>query len=136
MITLLKDKNRQIETVFRFVGLADSLSSVAFLRKSLPYYCLPEKPEGEVRMETEEMFHPLLKNCVANTIRIEGRSILFTGSNMSGKTTFIRTLGVNMLAAQTLHTAFARADADENACHDPCRPDAFRQPFRRQKVSI
>ena len=59
-------------------------------------------------METEEMCHPLLENCVANTIRIEGRSILFTGSNMSGKTTFIRTLGVNMLAAQTLHTAFAR----------------------------
>lgn len=108
VITLLKDKNRQIETVFRFVGLADSLSSVAFLRKSLPYYSLPGKPEGEVRMETEEMFHPLLKNCVANTIRIKGRSILFTGSNMSGKTTFIRTLGVNMLATQTLHTAFAR----------------------------
>ena len=54
VITLLKDKNRQIETVFRFVGLADSLSSVAFLRKSLPYYSLPGKPEGEVRMETEE----------------------------------------------------------------------------------
>ena len=54
------------------------------------------------------MYHPLLENCIANTIRIEGRSILFTGSNMSGKTTFIRTLGVNMLTAQTLHTAFAR----------------------------
>ena len=49
-----------------------------------------------------------MENCVSNTISIKGRSILFTGSNMSGKTTFIRTLGVNILAAQTLNTAFAR----------------------------
>ncbi|WP_288207881.1 hypothetical protein [uncultured Parabacteroides sp.] len=108
VVTLLKDKNRDIETVFRFIGLVDTLSSVVFLRKSLSYYSLPEQPEAELRVEADEMYHPLLENCVANTIRIEGRSILFTGSNMSGKTTFIRTLGVNILVAQTLHTAFAR----------------------------
>lgn len=109
VVTLLKDKNRDIETVFRFVGLADCLSSVVFLRMSLPYYSLPEQPSGDVRVEANDMYHPLLENCVANTIRIEGRSILFTGSNMSGKTTFIRTLGINILTAQTLHTAFARS---------------------------
>lgn len=108
MVRLLKDKNAAIETVFRFVGLTDSLSSVAFLRKRLPYYCLPGQPDVEVRMEADEMYHPLVEDCVSNTISIKGRSILFTGSNMSGKTTFIRTLGVNILAAQTLNTAFAR----------------------------
>lgn len=108
VVTLLKDKNRHIETVFRFVGLVDSLSSVVFLRKHLPYYSLPTRPENGDRVTADEMYHPLLENCVANTIRIERRSVLFTGSNMSGKTTFIRTLGVNILAAQTLHTAFAR----------------------------
>lgn len=108
VIGLLKDKNRDIDTVFRFVGLADSLLSVTFLRERLPYYSVPEPSEDAVRVEAEGMYHPLVENCVANTIRIEGRSILFTGSNMSGKTTFIRTLGVNLLVAQTLHTAFAR----------------------------
>lgn len=108
VIGLLKDKNRDIDTVFRFVGLADSLLSVTFLRERLPYYSVPEPSEDAVRVEAEGMYHPLVENCVANTIRIEGRSILFTGSNMSGKTTFIRTLGVNLLVTQTLHTAFAR----------------------------
>lgn len=108
VVTLLKDKNRYIETVFRFVGLADCLSSVVFLRKALPYFSLPGEAGNDVRVEAEDMYHPLLADCVPNTIRIEGRSILFTGSNMSGKTTFIRTLGINMLVAQTLHTAFAR----------------------------
>ena len=105
---LLKDKNAAIETVFRFIGLADRLSSVAFLRKGLPSYCLPEQPDGEVRVEADGMYHPLVENCVPNAIGIQGRSVLFTGSNMSGKTTFIRTLGVNILVAQTLNTAFAR----------------------------
>ena len=107
-VRLLKDKNAAIETVFRFIGLADSLSSVAFLRKGLPSYCLPEQPDGEVRVEADGMYHPLVENCVPNAIGIQGRSVLFTGSNMSGKTTFIRTLGVNILVAQTLNTAFAR----------------------------
>lgn len=107
-VRLLKDKNAAIETVFRFVGLADSLSSVAFLRKGLPSYCRPEQPDGKVRVEADGMYHPLVENCVPNAIGIKGRSVLFTGSNMSGKTTFIRTLGVNILVAQTLNTAFAR----------------------------
>lgn len=108
VVTLLKGKHRDIETVFRFVGLIDSLSSIVFLRKNLPYYSLAEQPQDDVRVEADSIYHPLLENCVANTIRIEGRSILFTGSNMSGKTTFIRTLGVNILVAQTLNTVFAR----------------------------
>ena len=35
------------------------------------------------------------------------KSALITGSNMAGKTCFMRTIGVNLLAAKTLHTCFA-----------------------------
>lgn len=77
-VRLLKDKNAAIETVFRFIGLVDSLSSVAFLRKGLPSYCLPEQPDGEVRVEADGMYHPLVENCVPNAIGIKGR---FKGTN-------------------------------------------------------
>ena len=46
------------------------------------------------------MYHPLVKNCVSNSIQMNG-GIILTGSNMSGKTTFMRTLGV----CQTLYNA-------------------------------
>lgn len=114
IVRLLSDEqpaifqNRKIETVYRFVGLADCLLSVCFLREHLPYYCLPEKPGEGHRLVSESMYHPLIEDCVANSIDIQDKSVLLNGSNMSGKTTFIRIIGINVLAAQTLHTAFAR----------------------------
>jgi hypothetical protein len=55
-------------------------------------------------IETTRLAHPLIPAArrVANDLTIgrEERLILVTGSNMSGKTTFLRTLGVNLLMAQ------------------------------------
>jgi len=60
------------------------------------------------RFSTEEMIHPLIENCVSNNVDLDGKSMLLTGSNMSGKTTFIRTVAINSLLAQTLHISFAK----------------------------
>lgn len=46
----------------------------------------------------EEGYHPLVKNCVPNSLNFE-EGIILTGSNMSGKTTFMRMLGVNQILA-------------------------------------
>jgi DNA mismatch repair ATPase MutS len=46
---------------------------------------------------------------VANTIDLsDGKSVLISGSNMSGKTTFIRTIGINTILAQTINTVCAK----------------------------
>ncbi len=50
----------------------------------------------------------MLENGVPNSIELHGKSALLTGSNMSGKTTFIRTLGINAILGQTINTCFAR----------------------------
>ena len=55
------------------------------------------------------MTHPLMEQGVPNSVRVDGRNILLTGSNMSGKSTFIRTLGVNAVLARTIHTVFAES---------------------------
>lgn len=107
-VSLLKDKNRDIEAIYTFIGLADCLLSVSYFREDLPWYCRPEQVGRQCNIDVQELYHPLIKDCVPNTFHSVDRSILLTGSNMSGKTTFIRTIGMSILVGQTLHTAFAR----------------------------
>jgi DNA mismatch repair ATPase MutS len=54
------------------------------------------------------MRHPLLEAAVPNSIVMRaGEGTIVTGSNMSGKSTFLRTVGVTAVMAQTVHTALA-----------------------------
>ena len=54
------------------------------------------------------MYHPLVENPVSIPLTIKEKGILITGSNMSGKSTFLRTIGINALLAQTIYTCTAR----------------------------
>ena len=56
----------------------------------------------------DELYHPLLETPVANSA-VFRRHTLFTGSNASGKSTFIKALAVNAILAQTLGVCAARA---------------------------
>lgn len=55
----------------------------------------------------ENLIHPLVDNCVTNNIHLVNKSLLLTGTNMAGKTTFIRALTINTILAQTLGFVFA-----------------------------
>jgi DNA mismatch repair ATPase MutS len=105
----LDTKRDEIEDIFRFVGLIDTLISIASLRKNLIHYCSPVIVSNKKSIIAKDVFHPLIPDCVGNSIQLNGKSILLTGSNMSGKTSFIRTIGVNMITGQTLNTCFARS---------------------------
>lgn len=107
--TQLKDKKKEIGILCNFIGLTDCLLSVALLRNTLPFYCIPTTAGSACKLGAADLYHPLIENCIPNTFRSGERSFLLTGSNMSGKTTFIRTVGMNVLIAQTLNTAFARS---------------------------
>ena len=65
--------------------------------------------EPRKSLSTESLFHPLLVHPIANSLEVHDAGVLITGSNMSGKTTFVRTLGVNAVLAQTLHTVCAES---------------------------
>jgi hypothetical protein len=103
----MEAKKADIEAVFVYVGHTDMLLSVAQLQQNLPYYCKPQWIDRNLR--TTDIYHPLIEQCIPNTLDTIGKSILLTGSNMSGKTTFIRTIALNMLSAQTLDMCFARS---------------------------
>lgn len=104
---LLRQEKESLQAIFSFVGLVDTLQSIYTLREVMPYYCLPQFEEGPLL--AEELYHPLIPDCVSNSFTADHHSFLVLGSNMSGKTSFVRTVGVNVLLAQTIHTAFAHS---------------------------
>ena len=103
----LDTKRAEIESVFSFVGHIDMLISIASLRKGLHTYCLPDI-QHTADIVAEDLSHPLIINCTTNSITIDKKSILLTGSNMSGKTSFIRAMGLNVITGLTLNTCFAK----------------------------
>ena len=95
-----KGFEKYIETV----GKIESLNSLASFAYNHPDYGYPIISEETQHIEAIQLAHPLIaeNETVANDFSI-GKSEklqLVTGSNMSGKTTFLRTVGINLLLAQ------------------------------------
>ena len=103
------EKNTEaIDSLFETLGMLDFAVNVASYRTILPQHCIPEFA-GQPVVETEEMIHPLLlSEGVSNSVKADG-GILLTGSNASGKSTFLRMIGLNALLAQSMHTVYAKS---------------------------
>ena len=104
----LNTKKEEIENVFKFVGHIDMLISIASLRNGVKTFCLPIINDGD-KISVKDISHPLIFNCTTNSIEIAEKSILLTGSNMSGKTSFIRAIGLNIITGFTINTCFAKS---------------------------
>lgn len=100
-------RREAIHALMRYVGETDAALAVLRLRDTQPV-CIPTFTDGKYLL-ADEATHPLIGQCVPNTLCLDGTGLLLTGSNMSGKTTFIRTLGLNALLAETIDTCFATA---------------------------
>lgn len=103
----LEAKRSSLITLFNYVGNIDSSISIASLRAGAKKTCQPILVSVKKEVVVKNMYHPLIENCVENNLKLSGKSILITGSNMSGKSTFLRTLALNSILAQTIYTCFA-----------------------------
>jgi DNA mismatch repair ATPase MutS len=100
-------EKKSIEEMFRFIGEIDAAISTASIKSSGLKQCVPNFIELK-KIHAIEIYHPLIENCILNNINLSNKSMLLTGSNMSGKTTYIRSIGLNSLLAQTLNICFAK----------------------------
>lgn len=107
LLNEISDKKESIESLFEFVGLLDVTLSTDAFRGDLSYYCLPDNSKN-APFRFRELYHPLIIECKANSLR-GTQSCLITGSNMSGKSTFIKTIGINVIVSRSLNTCCARA---------------------------
>jgi MutS domain V len=111
----LKDLAAHRHALLRVVaatGEVDAAISVASYREGAAAWTRPQFGAPGSSAELDQVVHPLLQDAVPNSIGLQsGRGVLVTGSNMSGKSTFLRTVGVNAILAQTIDTCLARTYA-------------------------
>lgn len=109
MLAHFQGKTKAVKTILDNVGYLDAMISVSSYREGLLYYAVPDLNQGEKKgMIVEELYHPLLQNPVANSLN-ETSGVLLTGSNASGKSTFLKTVAVNALVSQTLNFSYAKS---------------------------
>ena len=103
----LRRKRDSGNALYEALGYIDAAISIASLRYGNVKYVTPKFYDRAKICRFRRLYHPLLETPVANDLLVNAKGILITGSNMSGKSTFIRTVGVNVVLAQTIHTCFA-----------------------------
>lgn len=108
-ILYLAKRNEQVKhdifILYESIGLLDTCITVKVNRNLLDI-CIPEVIK-EKRIDIVEGYHLLIDKPVKNTINLKNNFII-TGSNASGKSTFLKMIGANLLLAKALNISFAK----------------------------
>lgn len=105
MIGELIKRIDDLDSIVSILGYMETAVCVSCYRASLENgYCLPFF-EGD-GLILKEGYHPLLNEPVKNSIKAD-RSVLLTGSNASGKSTFLKMTALNVILAQSVYTVAA-----------------------------
>ncbi len=88
---------------FETIATFDAMCSIGNFAYNHPDFIFPQPVENDFGFDAENLGHPLipLQQRVANNVEINGwtQFAIITGANMSGKSTFLRTIGVNYILA-------------------------------------
>jgi len=99
-----KKHHKRLVVWLDVISEIDALVSLGNYANNHPEFCYSEIHDGGFTFAAEELGHPLLKadKRVCNDMEINGWSkvMIVTGANMAGKSTFLRTVGVNLILAR------------------------------------
>ncbi len=105
MLREVKKHKNNIYGMLDLMGYVEAVAAIGCYRIAKKAVCIPQLEKGSL-LRLEHGFHPLMKDAVTNSITASG-GILLTGSNASGKSTFLKMTAINMLLAQSIHTCLA-----------------------------
>lgn len=100
----IKIHQKEVKHWFDAIAFFDAYNSLGNFAFNHPEYVYPEIVDSNFVMKAENLGHPLIKkeNLVRNDIQIEKEKFfIITGANMAGKSTFLRTVSLHLLMANT-----------------------------------
>ena len=107
IVSTLSKNNEDFHQLWKEIGKIDSAISIASYRRTIEFYITPTFIEDN-SLIAKEVYHPLIDDPVCNPAAITKNSVI-TGSNAAGKSTYIKTLAINCIFAQTINTCLARS---------------------------
>lgn len=104
VIDKIAKHNHSAIELWHLLGKLEVAAAILNFRTYMPLNSLPEFKNGPVT--GVDLFHPLVENAVANPVDWQ-QNTLVTGSNASGKSTYVKAIAINCLLAQTINTVTA-----------------------------
>ena len=101
----LQGRKNEVATLVKVLGEIEACIAIGWYRNTLPFYTIPDF-SGE-NLDITDGCHPLIDDAVPNSI-VAKKGVLITGSNASGKSTFLKTVAINVILAQGIHTVYAK----------------------------
>ena len=102
----LGSNHKDIFTLHENIGMLDAAISVSSYRAYLERWCEPDidfTTNKKAYISGSNLFHPLIKNPVPNSLEASA-PLLVTGSNASGKSTYLKTIALSALLSQSICT--------------------------------
>ncbi|QQT11826.1 MutS family DNA mismatch repair protein [Staphylococcus pasteuri] len=100
----------EVLNCYDYIGQLDNHYAISLYQETLDEYCEPEIIQSQDTQhylcDFEDLTHPLITDAVPNDLSIN-QNILLTGSNASGKSTFMKAVALNLILAQSIETATA-----------------------------
>ncbi len=107
-INRIKRHVEELRNLYNMVGYLDAMIAVASFRMDHDTFCRPSFTADAKRYRVNGAYNPLLRDPVPNSFEFDTPDYIVTGSNMAGKTTFIKTMAVNAILSQTINTCMAK----------------------------
>lgn len=106
MLAITVEHLDEVKALYKILGKIETMKTIASYRTMCEYYIRPQF-SCDRGVEFEDLYHPMISEPVVNSLK-EERSVLLTGSNASGKSTFLKTIAINAICAQTIFTCTAQ----------------------------
>jgi hypothetical protein len=100
--------NERLLEMKEWIGYVDALCAIA-ARDDI---CFPHARNDATNIVLKDVHHPLLRSCVSNSVALGATSpqhAILTGPNRGGKSSFLKSVGLAVLTAQTWGFAWARS---------------------------
>lgn len=104
-VNFIKNNKEDVKKLWINLGLIDAAIACANYEITLDIKC---KPNFVINhgIKSENIYHPLIENPVTNSVNFD-KNILISGSNASGKSTYVKSIAINSIFSQTIYIALA-----------------------------